>query len=84
MRLGLLDPSLGVRRFSPAVPELLVVFVDLDPNVPPLLAPLCEVKAVSNALGDAAHIRFMRLNSPDYCMTADAAVSPERLAAKST
>jgi hypothetical protein len=84
VRLGLLDPSLGVRRFSPAVPELLVVFVDLDPNVPPLLAPLGEVMAVSKALADAAHIHFMRLNSPDYCMTADAAVSPERLTAEST
>jgi hypothetical protein len=84
VRLGLLDPSLGVRRFSPAVPELLVVFVDLDPNVPSLLAPLGEARVVSNALGDAAHIRFMRLHSPDYSMTADAAVSPEWLVAEST
>ena len=84
VRLGLLDPSLGVRRFSPAVPELLVVFVDLDPNAPSLLAPLGAVRAVSNALGDAAHIRFMRLDSPGYFMTADAAVSPEWLVAEST
>jgi hypothetical protein len=84
VRLGLLDPSLRFSRFSTAVPELLVVFVDLNPNVPSLLAPLREVNAVSNALGDAAHIRFMRLHSPDYSMTADAAVSPERLVAEST
>jgi len=84
VRLGLLDPSLDVRRLSPAVPELLVVFVDLDPDVPSLLAPVCEVRAVSNALGDTAHIRFMRLDSPDYLMTADAAVSPEWLVAEST
>jgi len=83
MRLGLLDPSLGVRRFSPAVPELLVVFVDLDPNVRSLRASLGEVRAVSNALGGAAHIRFMRLDSPDYIMTTDAAVSPEWLVAES-
>lgn len=81
VRLGLLDPSIAVRHFSRAVPALLVVFVDLDPNVPSLLAPLGEVRAVSSVLGDSAHIRFMRLNSPDCLMTADAAVSPERLAA---
>jgi hypothetical protein len=76
-RLALLDASLGFRRFSPVIPELLVIFVDLDPNTPSLLAPLGEVRAVSDALGDAAHIRLMRLDSRDYVMTADAAVSQE-------
>ena len=83
----MLDKSLGFSRFSPAVPELLVVFVDLDPNAPKLLAPLGEVREVSDALGDAAHIRFMRLDSKvpmDYVMTADAAVSLEGLVAEST
>lgn len=42
-RLGLLHKSLGFRKFSKAVPELLLVFVDLHLNVPSLLAPLGEV-----------------------------------------
>lgn len=84
-RLGLLGGSLGFRCFSPAVPELLVVFVDLDPNVSKLLAPLGEVRAVSDGLGNAAHVRFMCLDSKkDYVMTADGAVSLEGLAAKGT
>jgi len=84
-RLGLLDKSLGFKRFSLTVPELLVVFVDLEPNVPKLLAPLGEVKEVSDELGDAGHIRFMRLDSKkDYVMTADGAVSLEGLVAKET
>lgn len=85
-RLGLLDVSLGFSRFSLSIPELLLVFVDLDPNVPKLLAPLGEVRAVSDALGDAAHIRFMRIDSREiarkYVMTAGAAVPPERLVAE--
>jgi hypothetical protein len=84
-RLGLLGGSLGFRCFSPAVPELLVVFVDLDPNVSKLLAPLGEVRAVSDGLGNAAHVRFMCLDSKkDYVMTADGAVSLEGLVAKGT
>lgn len=83
-RLGLLDKSLGLSSFSPAVPELLLVFVNLDLNVPSLRAPLREVRKVSDELGDAAHIRFMRLDSPDYVMTAGAAVSPKRLVAETT
>jgi len=76
-RLGLLDVSLGFSRFSLSIPELLLVFVDLE-------APLLEVRKVSDALSRAAHIRFMRLDSPDYVMTADAAVSLEELVAEST
>ncbi len=83
-RLGLLDKLLGFKRFSPAAPELLLVFVNLDLNVPSLRVPLCEVRKVSDELGDAAHIRFMRLDSSDYVMTADAAVSLKRLVAKGT
>ncbi len=84
MRLGLLDKFLGFKRFSPAAPELLLVLVNLDLNVPSLRVPLCEVRKVSDELGDAAHIRFMRLDSSDYVMTADAAVSLKRLVAKGT
>jgi hypothetical protein len=84
VRLGLLGPSIGVRRFSPTVPELLVVFVDLEPDERILHAPLAEVRAVSNALGDAARMRFMRVDSSDYLMTAGAAVSPEKVVAEST
>ena len=90
VRLGLLNRSLGFRRFSPAVTELLVVFVGLDPNAPSVRVPLIKVKEVSDALGNAARIRFMRLdphdhdNHRDYKMTAAAAVSLERLVAKGT
>lgn len=87
MQLGLIDKSLGFSLFSSAVPELLVVFVDLDPNVPKLLAPLGEVRAVSDELGGAAHIRFMRLDSKvpkGYVMIADAALSLEGLVAEDT
>jgi hypothetical protein len=84
IRLRLLDKSLDFSRFSTAVPELLVVFVDLDPNVPKLLPPFGEVREVSDALGDAARIRFIRLDSKKkYIMTADAALSLERLVAES-
>lgn len=84
-RLGLLSRSLSFKRFSRSIPELLVVFVDLDPNVPKLLAPLGEVRAVSDDLGDAGHIRFMRLDSKKvYVMTTNGAVSLEGLVAKGT
>jgi len=82
-RLGFLDESLGFRRFSPAVLELLVVFVDLDPIVPQLLEPLCEVREVSDELGEAGHIRFIRLDSKNYVMTAAAVVSLEELVSES-
>jgi hypothetical protein len=83
-RLGLLHESLGFRCFSPEVPELLVVFVDLAPILPELLEPLGEVRAVSDELGGAAHIRFMRLDSKKtYVMTADAALLLEGLVAES-
>ena len=82
-RLGLLDKSLFFSHFSPAVPELLVVFVDLDPNDPKLRAPLGEVKAVSDTLVDAPPIRFMPLDSKkEYVMTVAAAVPLEGLVAK--
>jgi hypothetical protein len=84
VRLGLFNRSLGFRRFSPAVPELLVVLVDLDPNATSMRVPLSKVREVSDALGDAARIRFMRLDPRDYKMTADAAMSLERLVAKGT
>lgn len=87
-QLGFLAKSLGFSRFSLSIPELLFVFVNLDPKHPSLVAPLCEVKKVSDALGDAAHIRFMRLKPldnfkpSDYFMTADAAVSLEKFVAE--
>lgn len=81
--LGLLDVSLGFTRFSVSIPELLLVFVDLDPNVPKLLAPLGEVREVSDEFGDAGKIRFMRLDSKNYVMTADATVLFKGLVAKS-
>lgn len=84
VRLGLFDRSLGFRRFSPAIPELLVVLLNLDPNAPSMRAPLCKVKDVSAALGDAARIRFMRLVTRNYKMTADAGVPLERLVAEGT
>jgi hypothetical protein len=59
-RLGLLDTSLGFRRFSLAVPELLVVFLDLDLNAPGLQAPLRDI----------VHIPKMKLNSKTYLMIA--------------
>jgi hypothetical protein len=83
-RLGLLNPSLGFRRFSPADPELLVVFVNLDPNKRSVKEPLKKVSVISDILGDSAQIRFMKLTSPDYVMTADNAVSVERLIAGNT
>jgi hypothetical protein len=83
VRLGLFDRSLGFRRFSPAVPELLVILVDLDPNASSMRAPFSEVREVSDALGDSARIRCMRLDPRDYKMTADAAVSVERFVAES-
>jgi hypothetical protein len=84
MRLGLLDKSLGFSGFSPVVSDLLLVFVDLDPNVPQLIALLGDVRAVSDALADAAHIRFMRIDSKKkYIMAAYAAMSFEGLIAES-
>ncbi len=68
MRLGLVDVSLGFKRFSSSAPELLIVFVHIDPTMNRLSAPLAEVSAVSESLGDRARIRFMRLNAPDYAM----------------
>lgn len=74
VRLGLLNASLGFRRFSPSVPEMLMVFVDLDTNARSLEAPLDEIRSVSHDLGNAARIRMMRLDSPNYEMIADPAV----------
>ena len=78
VRLGLFDGLFDFKRFSPAVPELLVVFIDLDPNLSSMRVPLSKTREVSDALGDAARIRFMRLNSQDYKMTADSALPLER------
>ena len=45
---------------------------------------MSEVREISDTLGDAARIRFMRLDSPGGAMIADAAVSLQRLVAKGT
>lgn len=74
VRLGLFDRSVGFRRFSPEVSELLMVLVDFDPNTPSMRMPLNNVRDISDSLGDKARIRFMRLDSPDYKMTSNAAV----------
>lgn len=71
-QLGLLGKMLPFERFSEAVPDLLIVLINL--NRGKLLAPLSEIKVVSEALGDAASIGIMLLNSPDYKMTDAAAV----------
>jgi hypothetical protein len=62
-RLGLINVSLGFSHFSPAVPELLLVFVDLDLNAPGLQAPLREAREILGALDDVVHIPFMELDS---------------------
>lgn len=67
-RLGLLDKSLPFKRFSEAVPELLFVLVDLDPNAPALREPLKRVMATAHELGDAGRIRLMHLAAPHYAM----------------
>jgi hypothetical protein len=68
--LELLHKSIPFKRFSAAVPELLVVIVDLDQDDSRLLKPLTEVMNVSNELGRAACIRRMKLDSNCYEMTA--------------
>jgi hypothetical protein len=73
-RLGLLASALPFERFSAAVPELLFVLVDLNPGADSIQAPLKAVGEISDALGDAARIRFMPLHSPDYKMAGDVAV----------
>lgn len=78
-RLGLLDTSLGFERFSNTTPELLIVFVDLAVNAPKLVTPLDEVRAVSDALGDLGRIRLIQLDSPDYLLSANTAISPQQL-----
>jgi predicted protein tyrosine phosphatase len=61
--LGLLDKSLGFKCFSPVLPKLLLVFVDLDLNAPGLQTPLREVSENLGALNNVAHILFMVLDS---------------------
>lgn len=83
-RLGLLDRSFDFKRFSPEVAELLMVFVGFsDSDLCSVRKPLSEVKVVADSLGTAARIRLMRLDPPNYEVTADAAVSPEQFIDKS-
>lgn len=84
IRLGLLKASLGFERFLPVKSELLMVFIDLNPKTPSMRAALNEVRKVSGALGADARIRFMRLDSSNYVMTAGAAVSVDQLINEST
>lgn len=69
IRLNLIDRALGFQCFSKRVPELLIVFVDLDPNARQMQAPLAEIKVKIVGQGNAGCIRYMWLNSPDYSMT---------------
>jgi hypothetical protein len=75
--LGLIDKSFPFNRFSEAIPELLIVFIDLDMNTPSLQASLKEVKKVSDELGNNGRIRFMQLHSKSLLMRNEAAVASE-------
>jgi hypothetical protein len=81
--LGLLDKSFGFKSFSLGVPELLIVFVNIDPNASSLQTSMQEVQAVAESLGNDARIRFMQLVSPNYVMTAKAVLPMERPIAES-
>jgi len=80
-RLGLLDASLGFKSFSSAVPELLVVFADLDPNKPLVRKALAEVR---DRLGKSDYIHFLQLDQSNYVMYANAALPLESLVAEGT
>ncbi|MFZ4436854.1 MAG: hypothetical protein ACOYOS_00345 [Syntrophales bacterium] len=69
--LGLLDKSLGFKRFSPLLPKLLLVFVDLDLNAPGLQAPLHEARKILGAFDDVVQIPFMKLNSKKTYVMSD-------------
>jgi hypothetical protein len=77
-RLQLLDRALPFDRFSDAVPELLFVFVDLDPKAALLREPLKRVMAFAHNLRDAGRIRFMQLSSPDYTLSDHKALPPDQ------
>jgi len=68
-RLGLLSDTLTFMRFAKTVPELLIVFVDVDPDIPAIAAPLTAVRSVAEALGDKGSIGTMLLTSDDYSMS---------------
>lgn len=63
MRLGLLGKDLGFKRFSPAVPELLFIFVDLDTKDPKLQAPLQKAREVLGLHHDIGAGILVVLNS---------------------
>jgi hypothetical protein len=74
-RLGFLDPSLEFKRFAAGPLELLMVFVDLDPQHRRLVTLLNQVRGVATELGEAADIRYMELSSPSYAMWSEATVA---------
>jgi len=70
-RLGLIDASFPFQRFSPAPPELLIVFFGSafdSPKKEKIAAEIKEVGAVADALGNRGRIFRMRLNAANYVM----------------
>ena len=80
-RLGLLDKSLGFRKFSSAIPQFLIVFVDLDPNESGPKRELDTIRAVANSLGATDRICLMRLKSDNCRMHAVDAVPLQQFVA---
>ncbi|MDZ4197734.1 MAG: hypothetical protein U1E27_00450 [Kiritimatiellia bacterium] len=78
-RMGLFDPNLGFQRFSSAKTDLLLVLIGIDKADRRLRAPLEEVRAVSDTIGDRARIQFLRLDSAEQTMRADATISVQHL-----
>lgn len=78
-RLGLLGASLGFKRFFSAVPELLVVFVNLDPNKPLVQKALAKIR---DELDEIERIRFMQLALSNYVMYSNTAMPLESLIAE--
>jgi len=65
MRLGLLNKDLGFKRFSPAVPELLFIFVDLDMKEPKLQTPLKKTRDILGVPSNTAPNPFLIIHSGD-------------------
>lgn len=65
MRLGLLAKDLGFKRFSPAVPALLFILVDLDMKDPKLQTPLRNTRDVLGLHANIAPGLFMVIHPSD-------------------
>lgn len=79
VRLGLIGGSLGFQRFSSAVPELLVVLIGSEAAGRAIRGQLIGIDQELKKSSGPARVRFLKLESPEQPMAANAAKTVNQL-----